>query len=146
MYERENEQVKRTGNLHERVEREGRLGVARVARHLVELDELEVVEAAAGGAERVVELAHRTPGAVADAHEDDGDGPLGGLDDRVHRVLVLDAAIRNDHQDVVLRTTVCSTYCTFIVVMSITMGGRAVEPFGDMEPINIEERLRRQAE
>ena len=111
--------MERTGNLHERVEREGRLGVACVARHLVEVDELEVVEAAAGGAERVVELAHRAPGAVADAHEDDGDGPLGGLDDRVHRVLVLDAAIRNDHQNVVLRTTVC-TITYYIVMMSIT--------------------------
>ena len=86
------------------MEREGRLRVARVARHLVEVDKLEVVEAASGGAERVVELAHRSPGAIADAHEDDGDGPLGGLDDRVHRVLVLDAAVRDDHQDVVLHT------------------------------------------
>ena len=93
-----------TGNLHERVQREGRLRIACVPGDRIELDELEIVEALARSLEVVVEVLHHLPGAVADAHHHDRERPLGGLHDRRDRVsLVRHLAISHNHQDMVLQ-------------------------------------------
>ena len=95
-----------TRDFHECVQCEGGLRVARVARHEVERHELEVVELAAGGVERVVELVHHLPGAVADAHHHDGQRPARGLHDGADRVrLVRHLPVSHNHQDVVLQAT-----------------------------------------
>ena len=101
---READRVSHTGDLHEGVESEGGLWVARVACDAVVGDELEVVELAPGAVQVVIEVLHHLPGAIADAHHHDGEWPARSLHDGADRVrLVRHLPVSHNHQDVVLR-------------------------------------------
>lgn len=91
------------------MQRERSLWVLRLVHHDVEVDKLEVVEAAFG--QLFVEVFHGVPGAVTHADHDDRQGPVGGFHDSVSGIaLCSHLPIGHDDQNVKLRYYKTSTY------------------------------------